>query len=248
MTLPLPPKSNLSTVDRTVDWSAPLAGDVITNATVTLTAGTVTISAVEWSDSTVRFTIAGGAVGETATFANTVTTLGGQTLDEALSIYVEAAIGPYGASTTTKATVIQMAYEELASAGYEFDHGADEIASTLRKLDALMLTPPYSSLGYNAPATIGGGDQINPSGLPDVALQTVAVALGVRIAPVWGKTMSPESRAAYVRGVNELRTMVQTIPTVSLRRGTPLGSGNKWRSIWAPFASGRDSAIVYVAA
>lgn len=248
MTLPLPPKSNLSTVDRTVDWSVPLAGDAITSATVTRTAGTVTVSAVEWSDSTVRFTIAGGAVGETATFASTVITAGGQTLDEALSIYVEAAIGPYGASTTTKADVMQMAYEELASAGYEFDHGADERASTLRKLDALMLTRPYAGLGYNAPAAIGGSDQLDPSGLPDVALQTVGIALAVRVAPVWGKAMSAESRAAYVRGVNELRTMVQVIPTVSLRRGTPMGSGNKWRSIWAPFASGRDSATVYVGA
>jgi hypothetical protein len=246
MALPLPPKSNLSTVDRVVDWSAALAGDAITNATVTLSTGTVTISAVEWSDSTVRFTIAGGAVGETATFASTVTTLGGQTLDQALAIYVEAAIGPYGASTTTKGDVLQMAYEEMGSAGYEFDHGPDEIASSLRKLDALMLTDPYDKLGYSAPAAIGGSDQLDPSGLPDNALQTVAIALGIRISPSWGKSMAPVANAGFARGVNQIRTMVQTIPTVPLRRGTPLGQGNRWRAVWWPFATGRDSATVYV--
>jgi len=246
MTLPLPPKSNLSTVDRIVDWTAALASDVITTATVVVSTGTVTISNVEWSDTTVRFTIAGGAVGETATFATTVKTLGDQTLDQTLSIYVEAAIGPYGASTTTKNDVLQMAFEELGRAGYEFDHGPDEEASALRKLDALMTDEPYASLGYNAPAGIGGSDLNDASGLPDNSLQTVAVALAIRFSPSWGKAMSPQSNAAFARGVNKLRTMVQVIPRVSLRRGTPWGSGNKWRSVWSPFANGMDSATVYV--
>lgn len=246
MTLHLPPKSNMSTVDRIVDWSAALDGDVISTATVTRTAGTVTVSNVEWSDTDVRFTIAGGAVGETATFAHSITTLGGQTLDEALSIYVEAAIGPYGASTATKNDVLQMAFEELGRAGYEFDHGPDEIQSALRKLDALMTDEPYASLGYNAPAGIGGSDINDASGLPDSSLQTVAVALAIGFSPSWGKAMSPQSNAAFARGVNKLRTMVQVIPRVSLRRGTPWGQGNKWRSVWSPFANGMDSATVYV--
>lgn len=248
MALPLPPKSNLSTVDRIVDWTAPLDGDVIISATVTVTAGTVTVSNVEWSDTQVRFTIAGGAVGETATFASTVTTVGSQSLDQALSIYVEAAIGPYGASTTTKGDVLQMSYEEIGSSSYEFDHGPDEISSALRKFDALMLIDPYDKLGYNAPAAIGGSTLTDPSGLPDAALQTVAVALGIRISPVWGKTMSPQSNAAFARGVNKLRTMVQVIPTVSLRRGTPWGAGNKWRSTWAPLVGSWDVPTVFVSA
>lgn len=248
MALPLPPKSNLSTVDRVVDWTAALAGDVITSATVSVTSGTVTIANVEWSDTTVRFTIAGGSVGETATFAHSVTTAGAQTLDQALSIYVEASIGPYGASTTTKDDVLQMTFEELGRAGYQFDHGSDEVASALRKLDTLMTEEPYDKLGYNAPAAIGGSDQLDPSGLPDNALQTVAVALAVRFSPSWGKTMSPQSNAAFVRGVNKLRTMVQTIPTVPLRPGTPWGSGNKWRSAWSPVVRAWDSATVYVSA
>lgn len=251
MALPLPPKSNVSTVDRIVDWGVVLDGDVITSATVTLASGTVTISNVEWSDTTVMFTIAGGAVGETATFASSVETLGGQILDQALAIYVEAAIGPYGASTSTKGVVLEMAAEELASAGYEFDHGPDEVASWLRKLDALMLTEtptPYAGLGYNSPAAIGGSDSIEPSGLPDKVLQTVAIALAVRISPSWGKEMSGTTKKAFVQGENAISTLVSTIPTVSLRRGTPMGSGNKWRSVWWPFASGRDSATVFVGA
>lgn len=248
MALQLPPKSNLSTVDRIVDWTAALDGDVITHATVTVTTGTVTLSNVEWSPTEVRFTLSGGAVGETATFASQITTWGGQTLDEALSIYVEAAIGPYGVSTTTKADILEMAAEELGSAGYEFDHGPDEIASWLRKLDALMMTTPYSGLGYNAPATIGHGDQLDPSGLPDISLQTVAVALAVRISPTWGKAMSAESRAAFARGKNEIATMVSIVPTVSPRAGTPMGSGNKWRSVWAPYALRGEGQTVFVSA
>lgn len=246
MALQLPPKSNMSTVDRIIDWTAALEGDAITFATVTVSTGTVTISDIEWSDTDVRFTIAGGAVGETATFAHSITTLGGQTLDEALSIYVEAAIGPYGPSTTTKNDILELTYEELARAGYEFDHGPDEIASALRKLDLLMTEEPYDKLGYNAPAGIGGSDINDPSGLPDKGTATVAVALAIRFSPSWGKAMSPQSNAAFARGVNKLRTMVQVIPRVSLRRGTPWGQGNKWRSVWSPFANGMDSATVYV--
>lgn len=248
MSIPLLPKTNLSTVIRIADWTPALGGDVITSATVVAASGTTTISEIEWSNTTVKFTIAGGAAGETATYTCTITTMAGQTLNETLSLFVEAAVGPYGVSSSTKATVLEMAAEELASAGYEFDHGPDEIASWLRKLDALMLTSPYDGLGYNSPSPIGTGDQLDPSGLPDKTLQTVAVALGLRISPSWGKTMSGTTHRDFVVGENAIRTMVQTIPTMPLRRGTPVGSGNKRRSIWGPFTGPWDSATVYVGA
>lgn len=247
MAQPLPPKSSLETVDRFIDWSVRLDGDVITGSTFTLTAGTVTLSDQQFSDSQTAVTIAGGAVGETATLTNQITTEGGQTLAIDLSIYVEASIGPWGPSTATKGTVVDMAFEELASAGYEFDHGPDEKASALRKFDALMASPRMPAIGYNAPAAIGGSDMLDPAGIPDSALETVAIELGIRIAPSWGKSMSAETRKARNEGMNALRTMATSIPTMPLRAGTPLGSGNRWRSLWRPFARDVDSATVFVA-
>jgi hypothetical protein len=247
MAQPLPPKSSLSTVDRIIDWSPELGGDAITSTVFTLTSGTVTLSGEGFSANQTAVTIAGGAIGETAVIHNQITTEGGQTLEGDFSIYVEAAIGPWGPSTATKGLLVEMAYEEVGSAGYSFDHGPDEKASTLRKLDVLMASPVMPVIGYNAPAVVGGSDMLDAAGIPDSALQTVAIELGVRIAPSWGKTMSPETRKARNEGMNALRTMASSIPSMPLRAGTPIGSGNRWRSLWRPFVRRGDSATVFVA-
>lgn len=242
----LAPKSNLAIVDRFVDWSSVLGGDIIANSTFTLDSGTVTLSEPAFSPYQTAITITGGAIGETAQITNEITTVGGQTLYENLTIYVEAAIGPYGPSTATKGTVIDMAFEELGSAGYEFDHGPDEVASALRKLDGLMADTFMPAIGYNAPAAFGGGDVLDPIGIPDSALQTVAILLGTRISPSWGKSMSAETRKARNEGLNALRTMASSIPQIPLRAGTPIGTGNRWRSLWSPFIRRGDSATVFV--
>lgn len=245
MAQPLPPKGNLETVDRIVDWSARLGDDAITASTFTLTAGTVTLSDEAFSDQQTALTITGGAVGETATIRNEITTEGGQTLVAELSIYIEASIGPYGPSTTTKGDIVELAYEELGSAGYQFDHGPDEKASTLRKLDLLMASTTMPQIGYNAPAGIGASDMLDASGLPDSGAQAVAIELGIRMMPAWGKTMSPETRRARIEGMNGLRALTP-IPTMLLRAGTPIGTGNKWRSLWRPFTRRNDGKTVFV--
>jgi hypothetical protein len=233
----LDPKSNLETVVRYIDWPE-LDGDVITGSTYTLDSGTIVITQPMRSNTQTAFTIAGGAAGETASITNTITTAGGQTLVRTVTIYVEAATGPYGVSSSTKGDLVEMAYEELGSAGYEFDHGPDEIASTLRKLDVLMASSTMPNIGYNAPSKIGGSNMLDPSGLPDSTLQAIAIELGLRIAPSWGKTMSSETRKARADGMNALRSMAAVIPKIALRRDTPMGTGNRWRSLWRPYATG----------
>jgi hypothetical protein len=242
----LAPKTNLSTVDRVIDWSAPLGDDYILSSLFVVTSGTITLTNPLFAYQQTEITIAGGAVGETATITNTITTAGEQTLDGTFTIYVEAALGPYGASTTTKGDVVEMAFEEMALAGYEFDHGPDEIASALRKLDALMAESSMPAVGYNAPAGIGQSDVLDASGLPDSCVQTISIMLGCRYSPAYGKTMSAQTRKDRNEGLNAMRTLVLTIPQAQLRAGTPVGSGNKWRSIWRPFVMRGDSATVFV--
>lgn len=234
----LAPKSNLETVIRYVDWTTELDGDAILTSSYTLNSGTITITDPMRSALQTAFTIAGGAVGETATLTNTITTALGQTLVRTVTIYVEAATGPYGVSSSTKGDVVELAFEEMALAGYEFDHGPDEIASALRKLDAMMAEASMPKVGYNAPAAIGQSDVLDPSGLPDSCLQTVAIMLGCRYSPAYGKTMSAQTRKDRNDGLNAMRTLAAKIPTIALRRGTPMGSGNRWRSLWRPYASG----------
>lgn len=243
MTFPLQPKSANEVVDRYYDWTPQLNGDYLSDSTVTVTSGTITLSNSEFSATKSLFTVSGGAEGETATLTIVVTTAGGQTLDQDLTMYigVEAVETPFGPSTQTKGDIIALMFEELGSAGYQFDHGPDEEASALRKLDLLMSAQPFGSLplGYNAPPVAGQSDLLDLFGVADQFAQTIAISLAKRYSPAWGKTMSGQSKKDYAEGLNYLISTASRIPYAILDRRTPLGQGNKWRSVWAPYAGWR---------
>jgi hypothetical protein len=236
----LPPKSANEIVDRIYDWSPALGDDVITNATLTVTSGTVTFDNLDWSPQKVIFRVLGGVQGETATFRNVVTTAGDQTLDQDFSIYIqaEAVETPFGPSTLTKGDIVAAAYEEMGLPNYEFDMSAEEWVSSLKKLDLLMAARPFVNLplGYNFPATLGTSGKLDPVGFADTFSQTIAISLAKRIAPSKGKQLSSDTKKAYQAGLNDLLAQASTIPTQRLRGNTPLGSGNRWRATWAPYA------------
>lgn len=244
MTFPLQPKTAAEVVDRYFDWTPRLDDDYLIGSTVTVTSGTITLSNSEFTRTKSLFTVSGGAEGETAALTAVVTTIGGQTLDQDLTMYigVEAVETPFGPSTLTKGAMLELMFEELGSAGYQFDHGPDEQASALRKMDLMMSAQPFGSLplGYNAPPVAGQSDMADLFGVADQFAQTLAVALAKRYSPAWGKTMSGQSRKDYAEGLNYLITTASRIPAAILDRRTPLGSGNKWRSVWAPYAGWRN--------
>lgn len=132
-------------------------------------------------------------------------------------------------SGTPKRNLIELAFEECGSAGYEFERTPDEINSALRELNAMMYEWPFNLLGYEQ-AAYGTGDPANPSGIPNDAISAVAKMLALRICPKMGATQSPESKAALSRSMLLLQSQYATIPSLSLGNDTVSGAGNRWRS------------------
>jgi hypothetical protein len=92
-----------------------------------------------------------------------------------------------------KRQLIELALGEIGSAGYEFGRTPEEVADALLRLNALMREWPYNQLGYQQP-DYGLGDPNDASGIPFEAMNGVAAALALRIAPVMGATPSPNPR------------------------------------------------------
>lgn len=239
----LAPKPTADTVLYTFDLKATLGDDTIASFTFVRTSGTVTIGTTANTDTAVTALLSGGADGETAGFTLTVTTAAGQVFARTYTLHVSntASENP---STTTKRVLVNMAFEEMTLAGYEFDATPEEQASTMRRLDALMAEWATASLdlGYNFPATFGQGDLEDPTNIPDATVNTVIMQLALRSAPSIGKTLSPESRKALADGMIALRTAYAVIPRVSFPDGTVRGSGRSpWGRRW-PFIVGDSGA------
>jgi hypothetical protein len=103
-----------------------------------------------------------------------------------------------GSPSPPKRQIIELAFGDIGSAGYEFGRTPEEISDALLRLNALMREYPFSTLGYIQP-TYGVGNPEELSGVPDEYLNVVAAKLALRICPMMGASMSPEARATSHR-------------------------------------------------
>jgi len=212
-------------------WIGRLNGALIDSATLEVEDGTVTLSNIAYTDTGISATISGGADCETATIVSTIITdeADPQTLEQTFLVQIVANASALGPSTSTKRQIIEMAYEECSLAGYEFNVTPEELFSGLRKLDALMAQWAQSSkdLGYNFPATFGGGDLEDVSGIPDAAISGASISLAMAIAPAMGKQMSGESRARLAKTMSVISTMCARPASMGWARSTVAGAGNR---------------------
>lgn len=238
------PKKPDETISIFIDWSRQLSLiDDITDFTLTVTSGTVTLSQEEKYSQFIRALVSGGADGETATIHCEITTRLGVQLNRDVMVPVAADVTAITPTTATKRTIVGMAFEEIGLAGYEFDATPEEQFSALRRLDVLMARWRTQSLdlGYNFPAQVGNGDLDDPSNIPDDALDAVVTTLALRIMPAIGKSMSAESNRAYAESMTALRAAYgSTIPIRELPHSTPRGAGAKPYGTWWPFVGGPD--------
>lgn len=125
-----------------------------------------------------------------------------------------------------KRQVIELAFGDIGSAGYEFGRTPEEVNDAMLRLIALMREHPFSTLGFNFPA-YGVGLPEELSGIPDQWLSVVAAKLALRICPMMGATMSPEAKANLASGMALLNASAATIPTMPMAANTPRGAGSK---------------------
>lgn len=145
---------------------------------------------------------------------------------------------------TTKRELIQGAHAELGLADYVFDLPTEQLQLALRRLDAMMAEWDGMGLrlGYPIPGSVEGGDLDAEAGVPDKAWETITLNLAIRLAPSFGKTVAPETRAVAHKGLNMLLGKVLP-PEQSLGR-IPAGAGNKnWRYDLDPFLRPRGPEL-----
>lgn len=231
----LNPKAPDAILAYDIDFGAQLGDDWIERVVATVEAGTVVIEKDTITDNVVRLLISGGVDLEDAELSIEVTSRGGQVFTQDLTLAVRTGIQAKVATTTTKRVAIEMAFEVMTLAGYEFDATPEETFSMLRNLDVMMAEwegPGRNILiGYNAPAIVGQGDLDDPIGVPDWTLDGVATALALRRAPTIGKTMSAEANRAYRRSMDSINAAFAKKVERTIPRSTP---GN-WRGRRWPY-------------
>lgn len=140
----------------------------------------------------------------------------------------------------TKQKLIEEALTEIGIASYEYDIQPGEIASGLRRLDAMMAdwNARGVRLGYPLYSDPDNSSASEESGLPDRAVEAVVVNLAMRLAPGYGRPISRETKVAAKKALDTLLTIAGvSVPVEKQYPETlPRGAGYKtWRNRRDPF-------------
>ena len=157
----------------------------------------------------------------------------------------------------TKRDFVVAAFGEVGLASYVFDLTPEQEQDALRRLDSMMGTWNGQGirLGYPLPSSPGDSDLDEVTNVPDSAYETVFQNLATRLAPGYGKTVSPDTKASAYAGYNAMLTQaVGPPPEMQLPGTMPAGAGNKpWRNTGQPFLNpptdpllaGQDGSIEF---
>lgn len=132
----------------------------------------------------------------------------------------------------TKGAIVDEALAELALASEVWDIQPEERQRALRRLDAMLATWEAKGikLGYAMPADADSSNLTDSSGLPDGAVETVLLNLARRLAPSYGKTLSPASIQSAREGYDTLLWRAAQPQEQQFPNTLPIGAGNKpWR-------------------
>lgn len=132
----------------------------------------------------------------------------------------------------TKRQFIEGAFEEIGLANYTFDLQPEQLQAALRRLDAMMMewNAQGIRLGYPAPSSPQDSDLDEQANVPDSAWEAIITTLAVRIAPGYGKTVSPDTKATAKNAYNILLQRATFPLEKQLPETMPIGQGNKpWR-------------------
>lgn len=138
----------------------------------------------------------------------------------------------------SKRQFVTAALEEIGLANYVFDLQPEQMQSALRRLDSMAAdwNGKGIRIGYPIPGSPQFSDLDEPSEVPDSANEAIITNLALRLAPSYGKTPMPETRAAASESYRTLLQRAAVPPQQQLPGTMPAGAGNKpWRDYDNPF-------------
>jgi hypothetical protein len=143
-----------------------------------------------------------------------------------------------------KRQIIEMAFSDAGSAGYEFGRTPEEVADALNRLNALMAEWKDMrgiDLGYDQP-NYGVGNADDLSGIPFATLNTVAAFLALRICPMMGAALGPDAKANLARSLVMLESQYAKILPMPMQPATPRGLGGQFA--WGPLGPFINEGVV----
>lgn len=129
----------------------------------------------------------------------------------------------------TKRQLVEAAYGELALAAYTFDLSPDEIQAGLQRIEGMLRTWKNQGIdtGYVFPLSPAVSDPDDSSGMLDFYEEAVRTNGAIRIAPLFGKTVSAETRLAASLAYQSM-LVGRPVPVMQLPRNLPVGAANRW--------------------
>lgn len=147
---------------------------------------------------------------------------------------------------TTKRELIDMAFEAIGLAAYAYDIQPEQMEASRRKLDSMMAqwNARGIRLGFPVPSSPDGGDVDQETNLPDAALEAVYLNLAKRIAPGFGKQLTPETKAMARESFDAL--MVRAVKPIEMQipGGVPLGAGVRTYSGRSGFTASPEDVLM----
>lgn len=129
----------------------------------------------------------------------------------------------------SKRQFVEAALEEIGLASYVFDLSPQQIETACRRLDAQMAS--WNALGIRvgyplpgSPQDTGLDDETN---VPDAAYEAIITNLGIKLAPSYGKTVSPDTKATAKRTYDTLLSRAAMPMEMQLPASMPRGAGAK---------------------
>lgn len=127
---------------------------------------------------------------------------------------------------TLRGKIFNRAFGAIGIANYVFDITAEEQADAADILDSMMAEPYWSALGYIS--TNGEPQPDEPIDTLPAFDNAIAYNLAVRLAPSFGKQVSPFVKGEAKRGLGEVTAASFVAPVVPGNR-MQIGGGGNWR-------------------
>ncbi len=96
----------------------------------------------------------------------------------------------------TKRDIVKQAFAEIGRSEYDFDASPEDTQHALRVLDSMAATWAMQGLRIGYAGGDGFGDIDASVEVPEFAHEALYLSLAVRIAPSFGKSASPDTKAA----------------------------------------------------
>ena len=146
----------------------------------------------------------------------------------------------------TKKQIIEQAYAEIGKGAYDFDLEPDLLQSGLRQLDAMMAVWALEGIRIGFAGGDGYGQISDDALVPIWAVEGLYLNLAIRLAPSFGKVISPLSQASAKSAKDAIQSRTTEVPARAIvgyggagnQRGTI--RGNSLVAPIQPLQSGTD--------